>query len=60
MTREQAIADAGQILARARLDLVEKSPRESALAAHVPGGPPVEELERRIRALLSGSPSRAA
>lgn len=59
-TQEQAIADAGRILADARADLLERSPRESALAAYVPGGPDVDELERRIRALLAGSPSRAA
>lgn len=51
-TKDEAIAAAGAIAAQAYQDLVERSPRESAEAAYVPGGPPVEELERRIRELL--------
>lgn len=54
-TRQEAIAAAGRILARARADLLEKSPRESAEAAYVPGGPSVDELQARIRAWLSGT-----
>lgn len=53
-TQAEAIADAGRVLARARADLLERPPRESAEAAYVPGGPDVDELERRIRALLAG------
>lgn len=47
-TRDQAIAAAGLELALARRELLERTPRESAEAAHVPGGPSVDELERRI------------
>ena len=56
-TQAEAIADASLVLARARADLIEKPPRESAEAAYVPGGPTVDELERRIRALLAGVPA---
>lgn len=54
-TQEQAITAAGQELARAKADLLELPPRESAEAAYVPGGLTVDELERRIRAWLAGS-----
>jgi hypothetical protein len=50
--RAHAIAAAGRILALARRDLLEYSPRESAQAAHVPGGPSVDDLEQRIIARL--------
>lgn len=53
--RAEAIAAAGQILARAWAAFFERSPRESAEAAYVPGGPSIEEIERRIRALLAGN-----
>lgn len=58
-TRDEAIAAAGVILASARASLIEKSPRESAEAAYVPGGPSVKELEQRICALL-GIPDTTA
>ncbi|MEC3977868.1 hypothetical protein [Amycolatopsis sp. H20-H5] len=46
--RQEAVAAAGLVLAMARRDLLERSPRESALAAYVSGGPSIDELERRI------------
>lgn len=49
-TRDEAIAAAGQALADATDRLATGDPRESALAAYVPGGPTVDELENRIRA----------
>lgn len=56
-TRTEAIAAAGRVFARAKADLLEKPPRESAEAAYVPGGPSVDELEQRIRALFTGAPA---
>lgn len=53
-TREEAIAAAGRELALAYRDLRECTPRESAEAAYVSGGPSVEELERRIKRRLYG------
>jgi hypothetical protein len=53
-TRDEAITAAGRELALARRDLLERSPRESAEAAYVSGGPSVEELEKRITRLLYG------
>jgi len=48
-TRAAAIVDAGRVLARARATFDERTPREAAEAAWVPGGPSVSELETRIR-----------
>jgi hypothetical protein len=50
MTEDQAIEEAGAILARARADQADRTPAEAARAAFVPGGPSEEELEARIRA----------
>jgi hypothetical protein len=60
MTRTDAISAAGRVLARARYLLMELSPRESAMAAYVPGGPSVDDLERRIRALRGDELGSAA
>jgi len=58
-SREECVAAAGAVLAQATQDLMDLPARESALRAYVPGGPPVEELERRIRALLGLSDTTA-
>lgn len=58
-SREECVAAAGAILAQATQDLMDLPPRESALRAYVPGGPTVNELECRIRALL-GIPDTTA
>lgn len=58
--RAQAIWAAGAVLARRRQLLIERTPRESALAAYVPGGPSVEELEQRITDLLYPPTQQAA
>lgn len=47
--REDCIVAAGVAQAAAIERLAARDPHEAALAAHVPGGPSVEELERRIR-----------
>ena len=47
----QAIDGAAQILADARARLATLTPRQAAEEAYVPGGPSVDELETRIRAL---------
>lgn len=49
-TREDAIRQAGEVLAAARVAAAQMTPRELAEAAWTPGGPSVEELEERIRA----------
>jgi hypothetical protein len=43
-----SIADAGRILAAARERRDSLTPRDAALAAHVPGGPSVADLEHAI------------
>jgi hypothetical protein len=48
--RDVAIAAAGAALAEALAEQDEMTPRQAAEAAHRAGGPPLEELERRIRA----------
>jgi hypothetical protein len=48
--REQAIAEAGRILAAGCARQAALSPREAAEEAYRPGGPSVDELERRITA----------
>ncbi|GAA2298546.1 hypothetical protein GCM10010402_66470 [Actinomadura luteofluorescens] len=60
--RAEAIEGAAQILADVRARLATLSPRQGAEEAYVPGGPTVDELETRIRALRdrSGRASRAA
>jgi hypothetical protein len=47
--REAAITAAGRALAEATARRDALSPRAAAEEAHAPGGPPVEELEQRIR-----------
>jgi hypothetical protein len=46
----QALLNAGHTLAIGRLAAEQMSPREQAEAAYTPTGPPVDELEDRIRA----------
>lgn len=46
-----AVAGAAQILANVRARLATIPPRQAAEEAYVPGGPSVDELEARIRAL---------
>jgi hypothetical protein len=46
---DEAIAAAGRVLANARARQGALTPREAAEEAYVPGGPPVDELEARIR-----------
>jgi hypothetical protein len=46
----EAIALAGLEVARARQRRDSLTPREAAAEAHTPGGPDVDELERRIAA----------
>lgn len=57
LTQEKAIENAGSVLARSRAEQAERTPRQAAEVAHVPGGPSVEELESRIRA-RRGMPAR--
>jgi len=59
MTRDEAIASAGQHLAASLQRLAALTPRQVAEQAHRPGGPSVEELERRIRARRTGHPVAA-
>ncbi len=59
MTREECIQAAGRELARIRWQLATRTPRESAEAAWVPGGPSLDELENRIR-VIRGEQGRAA
>lgn len=47
---------AGAVLAAARAEQDNRTPRQAAEAAYVPGGPSVEELERRITARRRGEP----
>lgn len=49
-TREQCIAEAGEVLAAGIARQAARSPREAALAAWEPGGPSVDEIEAEIRA----------
>jgi len=46
----QAIREAGEVLAMADVAMAQMTPREQAEAAYTPTGPPVDELEDRIRA----------
>lgn len=58
-SRGEAVAAAGTVLARAWAAQDERTPREAAEAAYVPGGPTVPQLEARIRE-RRGLPARAA
>lgn len=51
MTREECVREAGKVLARINYLIATRTPRESAEAAYVPGGPSLDELERRIRVI---------
>lgn len=59
MTRDECIQAAGQELTRIKFLLATRTPRESAEAAYVPGGPSLDELEARIR-VIRGEQGRAA
>lgn len=59
MTRDEAIQAAGRELAHIKFQLATRTPRESAEAAFVPGGPSLDELEARIRE-IRGESRRAA
>lgn len=50
-TREAAIAAAGEALAHVEAVAARMTARDQATAAHEPGGPTVEQLEHKIRAL---------
>lgn len=60
MTRDECIKAAGQEFAHIRYLLATRTPRESAEAAYVPGGPSLDELERRIRVVRGETQGRAA
>jgi len=47
--RQQAISAAGRVWAAGCARQAALTPREAAEEAYVPGGPSVDELERRIR-----------
>ena len=49
MTRDECIQAAAREFARIRYLLATRTPRESAEAAWVPGGPSLDELEAKIR-----------
>ncbi|MEV5538512.1 hypothetical protein AB0L13_16775 [Saccharopolyspora shandongensis] len=59
MTRADCIAAAGRILRDALAELESLPPRQAAESAWYPGGPSVDELERRICA-MRGLPQQAA
>lgn len=58
-TRDEAIQTAAKAFAQGVRLLYEGTPREAAERAYNPGGPPVEELEARIRAHRAGSTGQA-
>ncbi len=49
MSRQAAVSAAATAQAAAIERLATRDPHEAAVAAHVPGGPSVAELETRIR-----------
>lgn len=48
-TRQQALDEAGEVFADALAIVSALTPRQAAERAWHPGGPSVDELERRIR-----------
>lgn len=60
MTREECIAAAAREWAHIKFLLASRTPRESAEAAWVPGGPSLDELERRIRVIRGEIPKEEA
>ncbi|GAA2773052.1 hypothetical protein [Saccharopolyspora taberi] len=58
-TRADCIAAAGRVFRLALTEMQSLPPRQAAEAAHYAGGPSVDELEGRIRA-LRGIAHRAA
>lgn len=59
-TRAEAIAAAGRVLAEGIAEQASRTPRAAAEAAYVPGGPTIDELEDRIRALRGLPPCQRA
>lgn len=57
-TYEDAVTAAAQILTDVRARMATLTPRQAAVEAYVPGGPSIDELETRIRALRA-QPRRA-
>ncbi len=57
---DAAIEAAGRHLAAAYADLDAMTPEEAAAAAYVPGGPSIEELVDRIRAMRETPGRRTA
>ncbi|MGB3376555.1 MAG: hypothetical protein WBA87_15625 [Microbacterium sp.] len=49
-TKEQALRDAGRVIAKAMQELAQMTPREAAERVWVPGGPSIEELSARCAA----------
>lgn len=60
MTRDECVRAAGEVLADINYLIATRSPRESAEAAYVPGGPSLDELEARIREMRGETLGRAA
>lgn len=60
VTREQAVREAGEVLAEAYRLLVELPVEEAARRAYTPTGPSLAELKARIRARRPGDGSAVA
>lgn len=60
IVRGQALSEAARILAEARARRDAMTVREAALAAHVPGGPSIDELAALIQAQRDRARARAA
>lgn len=56
----EAISEAGWVLAQGTARRDSLTPEEAARAAHVPGGPSVDELAARIRSQRARSKGDAA
>ena len=60
ITREQAIRNAAQVLARWRARTATLTDEQIVEEAYIPGGPSREVLLAKVRALRAKSPRRAA
>lgn len=58
MTRPDPIAAAAESLAEAELGIRRGTVEEAARRAYTPTGPPLEELERRIREVRANDAAR--
>lgn len=58
-TREQALYDVGRIVAAAVERIRSLTPEEAARQAYRPGGPSVEELTAKLRAMRAADKSSA-